>query len=68
MLKDLDKDEKVLMSSTFENTVKNASTVILNENEIFEKIIQRIEKSSSLEDEYMVSVTEIIKADVASTS
>ncbi len=37
-------------------------------DEIFEKIIQRIEKSSSLEDEYMVSVTEIIKADVASTS
>jgi F0F1-type ATP synthase membrane subunit b/b' len=37
-------------------------------DEIFEKIMQRIEKNSSLEDEYMVSVTEIIKADVASTS
>ena len=37
-------------------------------DEIFEKIMQRIEKSSSLEDEYMVSVTEIIKDDVASIS
>ena len=37
-------------------------------DEIFEKIMQRIEKNSSLEDEYMLSVTEIIKADVAPTS